>query len=220
MYSSEESTWEVRETPQYRLKTKGVAMLTDAEVLASVANISQKEARICLSHFLSLQSIARASFGELTQISGIDNKAAMSILCAFELGRKKQEEECKKHQIITSEHVATYFQTMLSDQSQEVFAVLFLNRQNQIIAEEILFKGGVTATIVDARLIFRSACSHLACSIILGHNHPSGSLVPSEADKKITQQIKKAGELLDVIVLDHLIITSQGYFSFADERIL
>ena len=220
MYFIKESNWQVRETAQYKLKTKGLHALTDAEILSSLAQITQKQARACLAKFLSLKSIARASLAEIKQVSGINEKAAMSILCAFELGRRKQEELSVKSRLLNSGQVASYLQALLADQPQELFVALFLNRQNEIIAEEILFKGGISATIVDAKVIFKAACNYLASGIILAHNHPSGNLHPSEADRKITTRLKAIGELLDVQVLDHLIVTEKGYFSFADERCL
>jgi DNA repair protein RadC len=220
MYFIKETNWEVRETAQYKLKTKGLHALTDAEILASLAQITQKQARACLAKFLSLQSIARASLAEIRQVSGISEESAMSILCSFEIGRRKQEELSKKTRLQSSEEVANYLRTILVDQHQELFAVLFLNRQGEIIAEEILFKGGVAATIVDAKIIFKAACGHLASAVIIAHNHPSNNRTPSEADKKLTQQLKKAGELLDILVLDHLIVTDEGYFSFADEGLM
>lgn len=220
MYYIQETNWEVRETAVYKLQAKGLGALTDAEILAALADVSFEQARACLSHFNSLQSIARASLADLRQVEGMSQKAAISIVCAFELGRRKQAEQSRKTQIISSEQVALYLQTLLADQHQELFVVLFLNRQHVIVAEEIMFKGGVSATIVDAKVIFKAACAHLASSIIVAHSHPSGNLQPSESDKKITQSLVQAGKLLDIQVLDHLIITGEGYFSFADEGML
>ena len=220
MYIIQETNWEVRETPLYKLKTQGAKALSDVEILASLAYVNEKQSRACLTYFNSLQRIARASLAELKQVPSINQKAAMSILCAFELARRKQGEISKKPQILDSRTVAAYLQALLADQSQEVFAVLFLNRRNEVEAEEILFKGGVAVTVVDPKIIFKAACNYLASGIILAHTHPSGNLQPSEADKKLTQYLKKAGELLEIRLLDHLIITDQNYFSFADEGLI
>lgn len=113
--------------------------------------------------------------------------------------------------------MANYLQAKLSDQHQELFVALFISRQNEIIAEEILFKGGVTATIVDTKVIFKAACVHLASAVVVSHNHPSGNLTPSESDRRLTEQLKKAGELLDVQLLDYVIVAEGGYYSFAEE---
>lgn len=220
MYFIKENNWEVRETPLYRFITSGVRTLSDTEVLASLMNITNQQAQNCLTHFQSFQRLARASLAELQQVLGIPPQSAMRLLCAFELGRRKQEEVSRKPKILGAEHVAKYLQTIFTDQNQELFVVLFINRQNEIIAEEVMFKGGVSATIVDSKVIFRAACNHLASAIIVAHNHPSNNRTPSEADKKITQQLKKAGELLDILVLDHLVITADDYFSFASEGLI
>lgn len=220
MYFIKENNWEVRETPLYRFITNGVRSLSDFEVLASLANISEQQAQNCLTYFQSFQRLARSSPAEIQQALGISPQSAMRLLCAFELGRRKQEEVSRKPKMLGAKDVAVYLQTIFADQSQEIFVVLFINRQNEIIAEEIMFKGGVSATIVDSKVIFRAACNHLASAIIIGHNHPSNNKIPSIADKKLTAQLKEAGDLLDILVLDHLIITDDDYFSFADEGLM
>lgn len=220
MYFIKENNWEVRETPLYRFITNGVRSLSDTEVLAFLANISNEQAQNCFAHFQSFQRLARASLSELQQVIGISSQSAMRLLCAFEIGRRKQEEVSRKPKILGAEQVANYLQTIFADQSQELFVVLFINRQNEIIAEEAMFKGGVSATIVDNKVIFKAACNHLASAVIVAHNHPSGNRTPSEADKKLTQQLRKAGELLDIQVLDHLIITDDGFYSFAEEGLM
>lgn len=220
MYIIQETNWEVRETPLYKLQTKGLSALSDAEILASLAYVNEKQARACLTHFNSLHRIARASLAELNQVPSLGPKAAMSILCAFELARRKQGEISQKPQMLDSRTVAAYLQALLADQSQEVFAVLFLNRRNEIEAEEILFKGGVAATVVDPKVIFKAACNYLASGIVVAHCHPSNNPQPSESDRKITQHLKEVGKMLEIRLLDHLIITDHEYFSFADEGLI
>lgn len=220
MYFIKENNWEVRDTPLYRFVTNGVRTLSDAEILTTLTNISIQQAQEALTHFQSFQRLARTTLAELQQVLDIPPQSAMRLLCAFEIGRRKQEEISRKPRILGAEHVAHYLQTTFADQSQELFVVLFLNRQSEIIAQEVLFKGGVAATIVDSKVIFRAACNHLASAVIVAHNHPSNNNQPSEADKKLTQQLKKAGELLDILVLDHLIITDESYFSFAEEGLM
>ncbi|MEZ4848224.1 MAG: DNA repair protein RadC [Bacteroidia bacterium] len=154
------------------------------------------------------------------EVRGMTKNAALRIVGCFELARRKNEEDKDSVQINSSKKVAEYIKSKYSDHLQEIFTVIFLNRNNEIIAEEQLFTGGVSATIIDPRIVFRKAVQYLASSIILAHNHPSGNLQPSNADKDITAKLRDAGKLLDINVLDHLIISYRGYFSFADEGIL
>ncbi|MGB1217429.1 MAG: JAB domain-containing protein, partial [Saprospiraceae bacterium] len=120
-------------------------------------------------------------------------------------------------QIRSSKDAFQILAPMVMDLPHEEFWILLLNRANKVVAKEQVSIGGVTGTVVDAKIIFRKALSSLACGIILCHNHPSGNLNPSQADLQITKKLKQAGETLEINVLDHLIITENGYFSFADE---
>jgi len=139
----------------------------------------------------------------------------------MELGRRRQATANREKAIVTSSgDVANYLQTLLRDYKHEVFAVLFLNRSNKINHFQIISEGGITGTVADPRIILKKALEEDAVSIILCHNHPSGSLKPSKADEELTYKIKEAAKYFDIKVLDHLIVSDDGYYSFADEGLL
>ncbi len=155
------------------------------------------------------------------KIKGIGEAKAISIVAAMELGRRRQATAYREKAAITSStDVANYLQVLLKDYKHEVFAVLFLNRSNKINHFQIISEGGITGTVADPRIILKKALEEDAVSIILCHNHPSGSLKPSKADEELTYKIKEAAKYFDIKVLDHLIVSDDGYYSFADEGIL
>jgi len=137
------------------------------------------------------------------------------------LGRRRKESEPdEKPKVVTSSDAASIFKPLLSDLPHEEFWVLLLNRNNLYIDKLMVSQGGLSGTVIDVRIILKMALENRACSIILCHNHPSGNLIPSEADKEITKKIKEAGKHMDIPVLDHLIIGNDAYFSFADEGLI
>ena len=211
--------WEMRETSAYKVLNRGNLAVSDLEILAAFVK-DLDVAKELLMTFRSLRNLAAANMRELMEVRGMTKNAALRIVGCFELARRKNEEDKDSVQINSSRKVAEYIKSKYSDHLQEIFTVIFLNRNNEIIAEEQLFTGGVSATIIDPRIVFRKAVQYLASSIILAHNHPSGNLQPSSADKDITAKLRDAGKLLDINVLDHLIISYRGYFSFADEGVL
>jgi DNA repair protein RadC len=155
------------------------------------------------------------------KIKGIGEAKAVTIAAALELGRRRQAlASLEKSVVSSSTDIAGYLQTRLKDYRHEVFAVLFLNRANKINHFEIVSEGGITGTVADPRIILKKALEEDAVNIILCHNHPSGSLKPSRADEELTHKIKEAARYLDIKVLDHIIVSDAGYFSFADEGIL
>ena len=157
---------------------------------------------------------------KIKQFKGIGEAKAITIAAALELGRRRQLTDIrKKPQVTSSLEAFNAIAPLLMDLSREEFWVLLLNRANRILAREQISAGGISGTVVDARIIFRKALVGGACSLILFHNHPSGNLKPSQADIRLTQKLKKAGETLDIAVLDHLIIGESAYYSFADEGI-
>jgi DNA repair protein RadC len=222
--------WAEEDRPREKLMKRGIGSLTDSELLAIIlgqgtvtqgGRLSALDlARQLLATFGSLERIARCKVNELTRIKGIGKAKAISIVACFELGRRKASEVHKNLRVTDSKSVANYLQPMLADLDQEVFYVLFLNRNNELQAEQQIFKGGISATIIDPRLVFKEAIAHLSSALIIAHNHPSGSLTPSQADISITRQLKEGGELFGIQVLDHLIISRRGYYSFADEGML
>jgi DNA repair protein RadC len=169
----------------------------------------------------SLTGLGKLSVKELTRVKGIGEAKAIAIAAALEIGRRRQasvylEKPVVKH----SSEIAQYLQALLKDHHHEVFVVVFLNRANRINHYEIISEGGITGTVADPRIILKKALEEDAVSIILCHNHPSGNLLPSRADEDLTRKIKEASGYFDIKVLDHIIVSEEGYYSFADEGIL
>lgn len=214
--------WALEDRPREKLLQRGVDALTDAEILAILIGSGTRSlsaidlARHILDQMGGLDGLVRCSVKQLTGIKGIGPAKAISIVSAFELARRRQLVEKKVFRITDSTSTAAYLQPRMEDLDREVFHVLFLNRNNELLTEETMFVGGVASTIIDPKIVFRSALQHLSSAIIVAHNHPSGSLRPSGADREITRKLVKAGELFDIVVLDHLIISSRGFYSFAD----
>ena len=216
MYHITQANWEIRETASYKLLTKGINAVSDLELLSTLIG-NEATAKILFQKYGSLSAIARTDIPELTQTKGIGRKTALCIVSAFEIARRKDTENQKRLQITNSRTVARYMQPKYADCEREIFSVLFVNRNNELIAEEAIFTGGVSAVVVDPKIIFRKALNYLASAILLVHNHPSGNLNPSQADKDITRKLSDAAKLFDMKVLDHLIVSQKGYYSFADE---
>ena len=155
------------------------------------------------------------------KFKGIGEAKAISIIAALELGRRRRGEEAlEKKKITSSASVFELMQPVIGELQHEEFWIIYVNNSNKVIQKNQLSKGGITGTLVDVRLVLKNALEVGATGLILAHNHPSGTLKPSEADKQITQKLKGAAQSLDIKVLDHLIITEKAYFSFADETIL
>jgi DNA repair protein RadC len=220
--------WAKDDRPREKLRTKGVEILSDAELLAILLQHGTREkTAVDLGRELlqackqSLKELGRLSLGEIMKIKGIGEAKGITLLAALELGRRRQAMESLDKPVITgSTSVARYLQTMFSDYDHEVFAVLFLNRANRINHVEVISSGGMSGTVADPRVILRRALEEKAVSLILCHNHPSGSLKPSVADKELTLKIREAARYFDILILDHIIVSHDGYFSFADEGIL
>ena len=218
--------WAVEDRPREKMMKRGIEALTNAELLAILLSSGTKEmsaidlARFILSEYEGLPRLARAGVPELTQFKGIGTAKAITLVAAFELGRRKHLKPQQLVKVTSAETVANYLSPLISDLEQEVFYVLFLNRNNEIKAEKQFFKGGVASTIIDPKIVFREAINQLATAIILAHNHPSGNLRPSQADKESTQKLIAAGNLFDIQVLDHVILSANGYFSFLDNDLM
>ncbi len=218
-------SWKQEERPREKLRMIGAANLSDAELLAIIIqNGNREHSAFDLALDLlnrsnqTLSQLTRLSMKELMKTKGIGMAKAMMILAALELGRRRFSEEQKPKDSITDSHsVARYLQTKFMDLSHEIFAVLFMNRANKIMHLEIISSGGMTGTVADPRIILKKALEEEAVNIILCHNHPSGNLRPSRADEELTQKIIKAAKYFDIQVLDHIIVSTEGYYSFADE---
>ncbi|WP_243018713.1 MULTISPECIES: DNA repair protein RadC [Candidatus Cardinium] len=220
--------WAPEDRPREKLLQKGAAGLTDAELLAvligsgtrniSVVALAQ---HILKSNGNSLQELAKRSVQELCRFKGIGEAKAVSIVCAMELTRRRACEPVNNRVLVNSSFKAyKLLQPDLTDKSVEEFWVLLLNRANYLIKKIKISSGGISRTIVDAKLLFRLVLDHQAVSLILAHNHPSGNTTPSTTDIDLTKSLKNAAQLLDVTVLDHIIFTDRNYFSFSDEGIL
>ncbi|WP_456421555.1 RadC family protein [Lutibacter sp.] len=221
-------SWAEDDRPREKLLLKGKQVLSDAELIAILIGSGNKnESAVALSKRIlatidnNLNKLGKLLVSDLTKFKGIGEAKAISIITALEIGRRRRLEEALEVQKITSSKaVFSIMQPLIGELQHEEFWVLFLNNSNKVLYKNLLSKGGLTGTLVDVRLVFKKAIELYATALILCHNHPSGKLEASSADKLITKKIKDAGETLDIKVLDHLIITENAYFSFADENIL
>lgn len=220
--------WAIGDRPREKLLSKGKESLSDSELVAILLNSgSGKESAIDVAKKVlrlgenNLDELGKVSIKDLKSIKGIGEARAVTLVAALELGRRRHGSSLlDKKRIHSSMELATYLKASLKDHAYEVFAVVFMNRSNKIKHFEIISKGGLTHTIVDPRIIFLKAIEVQATSLVLCHNHPSGNLRPSRADEEITAKLKNAGKLLDINVIDHLIVSDEGYYSFADEGMI
>ncbi|MES2486700.1 MAG: DNA repair protein RadC [Bacteroidota bacterium] len=220
--------WAEDDQPREKLMLKGKAALSDAELIAIlIGSGSRNESAVQLSKRIlksidnSLNALGKLSNKQLMEFKGIGEAKAVTIAAAMELGRRRREEEgVDLKQITSSRAVFEIMQPIIGELPHEEFWIIYLNNSNKVIYKNQLSKGGLTGTVVDARLVFKTALEHNAVGIILVHNHPSGALQASEPDKQVTRQLKLAGHALDIKVLDHIIVTERAYMSFVDEGIL
>jgi DNA repair protein RadC len=220
--------WAVDDRPREKLLTKGKEALSDSELIAILLNSgSGKESAIDVAKNVlrlggdNLDELGKVSIKELMSVKGIGTARAVTLVAALELGRRRHSSMIlDKKRVRTSNELAEFLKASLKDHAYEVFAVVFLNRSNKVKHFEIISKGGLTHTIVDPRIVFVKALEVQATSLVLCHNHPSGNLKPSRADEEITAKLKSAGKLLDINVIDHLIVSDEGYYSFADEGMM
>ncbi len=220
--------WAKDDQPREKLLLNGAENLSNSELLAIlIHNGSKEKTAVDLAKEVlklgkdNLGELGKISIKELMKIKGIGEAKAITIAAALELGRRRQAAApLEKSVVNSSSDIARYLQTKLKDYRHEVFAVLFLNRANKINHFEIVSEGGITGTVADPRVILRKALEQDAVNIILCHNHPSGSLKPSRADEQLTTKIKEAARFLDITVMDHVIVSEDGYYSFADEGLL
>ncbi|NNE32150.1 MAG: DNA repair protein RadC [Winogradskyella sp.] len=220
--------WSQDDQPREKLRDKGKSVLSDAELLAIIIGSgSREESAVDLSKRIlahvdnNLNALGKLSIKQLVQFKGIGEAKAISITAALELGRRRRlEDGLQLAKITSSRSVYDLMQPILGELPHEEFWILYLNNSNKIIQKNQLSKGGITGTLVDVRLVLKNALEVGATALILCHNHPSGTLKPSQSDKNITQKLKTAAQSLDIKVLDHIIVTEKAYFSFADEEIL
>jgi len=220
--------WAAEARPREKMLLKGSRALSDAELIAIlIGSGNQEETAVELSRRIlgsvgnNLNDLGKKNSDYFMQFKGIGEAKAICLMAAMELGRRRKEAETPdKTRITGSNDVADFFIPLLGDLDHEEFWILLLNRNNKVIDKYMASKGGITGTVIDVRTIMKIALEKLATSMILCHNHPSGNLLPSDADLQITQKLKDAGKILDIQVLDHLIITQKNFYSFADNRVL
>lgn len=216
--------WAPDDRPREKLLIKGKEALSDSELLAILLNTgSGKKSAVDLAKEVLMQSnnnlveLGKKTVESLIQIKGIGHAKAITIIAAMELSRRRTTSSLGVKKVSNSIEIAALLREKLKDLAKEVFVVVFLNARNSIIQHETISTGGFTSTIVDPRLIFNRALELKAVKLVLCHNHPSGNLRPSRQDELLTERIVNAGKILDIQVVDHIIVSEEGYFSFADE---
>jgi len=220
--------WAKDDKPREKLLSKSAAALSDSELIAILINHGTRDKsaldlakEILLLGKNNLNELGKLTVDQLITIKGIGMAKAISIAAALELGRRRQAGSIlNKPALKESRDVALFMQSRLKDENHELFAVIFLNQSNKVTHFEIISQGGITGTVADPRIILKKAIEKNAVSLILCHNHPSGSLRPSKADQELTNKIKEAAKFFDIKVLDHLIVSDEGYCSFADEGLI
>ena len=218
--------WAIDDRPREKLLGKGASALTDAELLAIlIGSGSQTETAVQLSQRIltkannNLHQLGNISISELIKsFKGIGEAKAITIVAALELGRRRKASDIlQRAQITGSQQAAELFMSLMGDLPHEEFWVLYLNHANRILHKQRIAQGGISATTVDIRLIFRTALEKNATAIIVSHNHPTGNLQASPADMQLTERIVHAGRLFDIRCLDHIIVSHNRYLSLADE---
>jgi len=221
-------SWAEEDRPREKLLEKGRQMLSDAELIAIlIASGSKNETAVELSKRIlasvdnNLNALSKLTVTDLMKFKGIGEAKALTIVAALELGRRRKESESTiREKFISSKSVYDFMKPLMMDLPHEEFWLLMLNRSNILIKKELISRGGVAGTVVDTKIIFKTAVDNYASSIIVCHNHPSGNIKPSDEDIKITKALKEAGKIMDIPVNDHLIFTENGYYSFADEGLI
>lgn len=220
--------WAEDDRPREKLQAKGAAALSDAELLAILINTgTARRSALDLARDVlalaggNLHELGRLGLKGLCNVKGIGPAKAITLAAALELGRRRQIGEALERPIFkSSAETAEVVVPLLRDRDTEAFLVLFLNQAQRLVRHEILSTGGITGTVADIRVILQAALLAGCPRIIIAHNHPSGNLTPSEADKKLTQQLKTAASYMDITLLDHLIVAGNRYLSFADEGLM
>ena len=217
--------WSEEEQPRERMLAKGASALSDVELLTILiaSGNREKSAMDLASDVLALagdnlRELGRLSIQELQKIKGIGDAKAITICAAMELGRRRQiGEGIERKKINKSTEAVSIIMPMLQDLNHEVFCVVYLNQASKILKTELISSGGITATVVDVRMILKNCLLYNSNQIIIAHNHPSGSKKPSDADKYLTAKLKEGAALMEIRLLDHLIIAGNEFLSMSDE---
>lgn len=217
--------WSVQDRPREKYAKNGAVSLSDAELIAILLRTGNaSESAVDLAKKLlsasgnSLNSLSDMSLRDLSQIKGIGQAKAISLLTAFEIGKRIRAEKIEQNPIIKSSlDVVNLMQNKIAYLDHEEFWAIYLNQANKIMKSCMVSRGGITSTSADTRIIMQQAVVNNATQLILCHNHPSGSVKPSRADINLTEKLRKAAELMDLILVDHVIIHREEYYSFAEE---
>lgn len=220
--------WAIDDKPREKLIQKGSLALSDAELIAIlIRSGSQNESAVELAKRIlamadnNLNSLGKFSVNQLKRFKGIGEAKSVSIVAALEIGRRRREGGAQKlNQVSSSRAAYEILFPLIGELPHEEFWILYLNNSNKVIHKAQLSKGGITGTMVDVRLVFKAALEMGAVGMILAHNHPSGTIKPSTADKQITSKLKDAAHALDIKILDHIIVAQDRYFSFSDEGLI
>lgn len=221
-------SWAEDDRPREKLLSKGPSSLSDAELLAILIGSGTREkSAVDLARELltlsnnNLNKLGKIGLVELQQVKGIGEARAITIAATMELGRRRQMEAAlDQPKIDSAKAAAALLFPLLQDLNHEMFCVLYLNNANRLIKHEMISSGGLTATIVDVRMVLKNALLCQAAGLIVAHNHPSGNNKPSESDKTLTKKIAESAKLMDINLLDHIIIAGKAYVSFADSGLL
>jgi DNA repair protein RadC len=228
MYNNDKltiKTWAEEDRPREKLLLKGKRALSDAELIAIlIGSGNATETAVDLSKRIlagagnNLNQLGKMTVADLCKYKGIGEAKAISIVAGLELGARRQVSEVVKlDQITSSRDGYEILRPIIADLPKEEFWVLFLNRANKVMMKDQISSGGVNGTVADLKIIFKKALELLASGVMLAHNHPSGNLRPSHEDDIMTKKMVEAGRLLEIPVIDHLIVTENGYYSYADE---
>ncbi len=219
--------WAEDDRPREKMLLKGKNALSDSEIIAILLGSGTREKsavelaqEILQAHENDLQKLSRSGVKDLSKHKGMGEAKSLTLMAALELGRRRKESEFTKKVIVkSSQDVWDVLSPYFLDLPHEEFHVLYLNRSNILLHKELVSKGGMSGTIADGRIIFKTALLHQASALILAHNHPSGNLKASAPDIKLTKNLREFGKLIGIEILDHVIFTDNGYLSFSDENI-
>lgn len=220
--------WAEDDRPREKMSLKGKSSLSDSELIAIlIGSGNTKQSAVELSQQIlddvenNLIELSKLSISDLTKYNGIGSAKAISIVAALELGKRRLSSRAlEKKKVTSSRDAYDLFLPYLIDRYDEEFRILLLDRSNKIIMNLSVGEGGFAGTVADPKKIFKLALQHNSSSIILGHNHPSNNISPSDTDISLTKKIQKAGESLDILILDHIIVGNDSYYSFADEGLI
>ena len=219
-------SWRAEERPREKMRNNGPEQLSLAELLAVILRSGNQletavdlAQRILIAAEHDLHQLARWTVADFCRFKGVGAAKAVALVAALELGRRRASQSARQQPHFNNSAASyAYLRPLIGDLQHEEFWVLLLNQSHSLLGAQLISKGGVTGTVADARIIFKKALEMSSCtSLILAHNHPSGQQFPSAADRLLTHKLSSAARLLDLVVLDHIIVTQHGYYSFADE---